>query len=48
MFIDRETMIIPAAFGGAELKLAGTHPASFRPSERRRVGSGFQAINISP
>ena len=26
----------PAPFGGAELNLAGTHPVSFRPSERRR------------
>ncbi len=38
MFIDHVTVGIPSPFGGAELKLTGTHRLSFRPSERRRLG----------
>ena len=36
MFIAVDARLTPAPFGGAELILAGTYPASFRPSERRR------------
>jgi len=36
MFIALDTVFSPAPFGGAELNLAGTRLASFRPSERRR------------
>ncbi len=35
MFIARNTLNIPAPFGGAELQFAGTHLVSVRPSERR-------------
>ena len=34
-------------FGVAELNLAGTHPMSFRPSERRGTFSGSRSINVS-
>lgn len=35
MFIATDATPPPAPFGGAELNLVGTHPGSFRPSERR-------------
>jgi hypothetical protein len=35
MFIGWVCPINPPPFGGAELNLPGTHPVTFRPSERR-------------
>ena len=37
MFIERELLLPPAPFGGAELKLTGTKQVPFRSSKRRGI-----------
>ncbi len=39
----------PTPFGGAELKLTGTHLVTFRPSERRTVFYGARCYkHVTP